>query len=89
MANEIKKITLTDYNGGSGPAYNVEYSTDCITYSQSFDCTNLFLPSAGSFGFCTVDEDTTCIRLTSLNTFCTNSVIEDLTPTTTTTSSPS
>jgi hypothetical protein len=85
MANEIRKIILNDYNGGSGPAYNVEYSTDCITYSQSLDCTNLFLPTIGSFGFCTVDENTTCVRLTSLNTFCTNSVIQDFSPTTTTT----
>jgi len=84
MANEIRKITLNQYNDGSGPAYNVEYSTDCITYSQSLDCTNLFLPSVGSFGLCTVDENTTCIRLTSLNTFCTNSVIENLITTTTT-----
>lgn len=88
MANEIRKITLTQYNGESGPAYNVEYSTDCITYSQSLDCTNLFLPSVGSFGLCTVDEDTTCIRLTSINSPCTNSDIEDLRPTTTTTAGP-
>jgi hypothetical protein len=87
MATEIRKITLTEYNNLSGPAYNVEYSTDCITYSQSLDCTNLFLPAVGSFGFCTVDEDTTCIRLTSINSPCTNSVVEDLTPTTTTTTS--
>jgi hypothetical protein len=89
MANEIRKITLTQYNGESGPAYNVEYSTDCITYSQSLDCTNLFLPSIGSFGLCTVDEETTCVRLTSINSPCTNSVIEDLRPTTTTTSTTS
>jgi hypothetical protein len=89
MANEIRKITLTEYSGGSGLAYSVEYSTDCITYSQSLDCTNLFLPALGSFGLCTVDENTTCIRLTSLNDVCTNSVIEDLRPTTTTTTSTS
>jgi len=89
MANEIRKITLTEYSGGSGLAYSVEYSTDCITYSQSLDCTNLFLPALGSFGLCTVDENTTCIRLTSLNDVCTNSVIEDLRPTTTTTTTTS
>ena len=89
MANEVRKIILNEYNNGSGPAYNVEYSTDCITYSQSLDCTNLFLPTLGSFGLCTVDENTTCIRLTSLNTFCTNSVVEVLpTTTTTTTAAP-
>jgi hypothetical protein len=88
MANEIRKIILDEYNNGSGPSYNVEYSTDCITYSQSLDCTNLFLPTIGSFGLCTVDENTTCVRLTSLNTFCTNSVIEDLRTTTTTTAGP-
>ncbi len=87
MATEIRKITLTEYNNLSGPAYSVQYSTDCITYSQSMDCTNLFLAGVGSFGFCTVDEDTTCIRLTSINSPCTNSVVEDLTPTTTTTTS--
>jgi hypothetical protein len=85
MATEIRKITLTEYNNLSGPAYSVEYSTDCITYSQSLDCTNLFLPTIGSFGFCTVDENTECIRLTSIDSFCTNSVVEDLRPTTTTT----
>lgn len=87
MATEIRKITLTEYNNLSGPAYSVEYSTDCVTYSQSLDCTNLFLAGVGSFGFCTVDEDTTCIRLTSINSPCTNSVVEDFTPTTTTTTS--
>jgi len=87
MATEIRKITLTEYNNLSGPAYSVQYSTDCITYSQSMDCTNLFLAGVGSFGFCTVDEDTTCIRLTSINSPCTNSVVEDLRPTTTTTTS--
>jgi hypothetical protein len=89
MASEIRKIILDEYNNGSGPAYSVEYSTDCINYSQSFDCTNLFLPEVGSFGLCTVDVGSICIRLTSLNSFCTNSVIENIpasTSTTTTTS---
>ena len=89
MPTETRKITLTQYNNLSGPAYSVEYSTDCITYSQSMDCTNLFLPSVGSFGFCTVDDQTTCIRLTSITAPCTNSVVEDLRPTTTTTTTTS
>ncbi len=67
MANQVRKITLTELNGIAGPNFSVQYSTDCVTYSQSVDCTNVFLPSVGSVVYCTVDSDSTCIRLTSLS----------------------
>ncbi len=88
MANEVRKITLTGLGTDAGPYFSVQYSTNCITYSQSVDCTNIFLPSVGSFAYCTVDQDTQCVRLTSLSELCGNSVIEDL-PTTSTTSTTS
>ncbi len=87
MANQVRKITLTELNGIAGPNFSVQYSTDCITYSQSVDCTNAFLPSVGSVVYCTVDSDSTCIRLTSLSEACGNTVIENVNPITTTTTS--
>jgi hypothetical protein len=88
MASEIRKITLTELGADAGPNFSVQYSTDCITYSQSVDCTNVFLPSVGLFAYCTVDSATQCIKLTSLNDVCGNSVVENLNPTTTTTIPP-
>jgi hypothetical protein len=89
MANEVRKITLTELGADPGPNFSVQYSTDCLTYTQSVDCTNVFLPSVGSFAYCTVDDATTCIRLTSLTPECGNQVIDDLRPTTTTTTTTS
>lgn len=91
MADITRKITLTQKTARTGEYFLVEYSTDCVNYTQSIDCTNLYLPSVGSVGYCTVDLDTSCIRLTSLGAGCGNSVIEDLdpTPTTTTTTTTS
>jgi hypothetical protein len=86
MANEIRKITLTSTAGGSGPNYKVEWSINSINYSESIDCGNVSLPTVGSNVFCSIDENADFIRLTSLNIFCTNSVVESLIPTTTTTS---
>ena len=85
MANEYRKITLTELGGNAGPNYSVEYSTDCVTYFPSVDCTNIVLSTVGSHAYCTVDDASTCIRLTSLGALCDNSVIEDFGPTTTTT----
>ena len=87
MANEIRKITLTELGTDPGPNFSVQYSTDCLTYTQSVDCTNVFLPSVGSFAYCTVDENTNCIRLTSLTPECGNQVIDDFRTTTTSTTS--
>jgi hypothetical protein len=87
MATETRKITLTELGGNSGPNYSVFYSLDCNSYIQSSDCISVSLPTPGSSVYCTVDTDTTCIKLTSLGS-CTNSEIEDLRPTTTTTLSP-
>jgi len=85
MANITKKITLTEFGGGSGPTYLVEYSLDGgYSYTASVDCTNAVLPNVGSFVNCTIDSLTTNIRLTSLNAFCSNSVADGGTTTTTT-----
>lgn len=85
MATETRKITLTELGGDAGPNYSVFYSADCITYTASADCTNLYLPDVDSFGYCTVDDTAVCIKLVSKGT-CTNEVIENPTlPTTTTT----
>ena len=87
MATEVRKITLTEYGGDAGPFYSVAFSSDCINYTQSEDCTNLLLPNVGSFGYCTVDDTATCISLTSIGQ-CDNTVIENLNTTSTTTISP-
>lgn len=76
MANEIRKITLTSTGGGSGPNYKVEWSTDGINYSESIDCGNISLPTTGSFVTCSIDDAANFIRLTSLNIFCSNSIVE-------------
>jgi hypothetical protein len=84
MANQIRKITLTELGADAGPNFSVQYSADCINYTQSVDGTDLFLPSVGSFAYCTIDSSAQCIRLTSLASECGNSIIEDIsTPTTT------
>lgn len=85
MANEVRKITLTSIGADAGPYFSVQYSTNCNAYTQSSDCTNVFLPSVGSFVYCTVDADTCCVRLTSLGEVCSNSVTETLCNLTTTT----
>jgi len=89
MADITRKITLTQKSEKTGDYFLVEYSTDCVNYTQSVDCTNLYLPSVDSVGYCTVDFDASCIRLTSLAVGCGNSVIENLDPTPTTTSTTS
>jgi len=84
MANQIRKITLTELGADAGPNFSVQYSADCINYTQSVDGTDLFLPSVGSYAYCTIDSSAQCIRLTSLASECGNSIIEDIsTPTTT------
>ena len=85
----LTKITLTELGTNAGPYFSVQYSTDCVNYSQSLDCTNLFLPSVNSFGYCTVDDSVSCIKLTSLSTGCGNSITQSIViPTTSTTLPP-
>ena len=80
-----KKITLTQFGGGSGPTYLVEYSLDGgYNYTASVDCTNAFLPNVSSSVNCSIDSLATNIRLTSLNAICNNSVADGGTTTTTT-----
>lgn len=66
MADTIRKITLPEFSPTAGPNFSVQFSTDCVNYVQSIDCTNVSLPSAGSSVFCTVDADATCFRLIPL-----------------------
>ena len=87
MANEVRKITLTQLGSDAGPNFSVQYSADCNTYTQSADCTNIFLPSVGSFAYCTVDDSAVCIKLISKGS-CTNEVVENPSVTSTTTASP-
>lgn len=87
MANEVRKITLTQLGSDAGPNFSVQYSADCNTYTQSADCTNIFLPSVGSFAYCTVDDSAVCIKLISKGS-CTNEVVENPNVTSTTTASP-
>lgn len=78
MANIKTSITLTNTAGGSGPNYKLEWSNDGVNYSESVDCGNISLPSVGSFVTCSIDSTTTSLRLTSLNVFCSNSVVENI-----------
>lgn len=65
MADITRKITLPEFSPPeAGPNFSVQYSIDCIDYVQSVDCTNVSLPSPGSFVYCTIDSDAACIRLT-------------------------
>jgi len=84
MANILKKITLTEKND-AGPYFDAFYSTDCLTYTQSVDGDNIFLPSVSSIAIITVPEETTCIKLQSQLGVCDNEVIVLVTPPTTTT----
>ena len=87
MANILKKITLTEKND-AGPYFDAFYSTDCLTYTQSVDGNNIFLPSVSSIAIITVPEETTCIKLQSQLGVCDNEVIVSvIEPTTTTTTS--
>jgi hypothetical protein len=78
MANIKTSITLTNTAGGSGPNYKLEWSNDGVNYSESIDCGNISLPSVGSSVTCSIDSTATSLRLTSLNVFCSNSVVESI-----------
>jgi hypothetical protein len=78
MPTATTKITLTSTAGGSGPNYRLEWSNDGVNYSESIDCGNISLPSVGSFVTCSIDSTATSLRLTSLNIFCSNSVVESV-----------
>ena len=72
MALDFYQIALTEFGGDSGPYYTVAYSTDCNTYTTV--STPVFLPQSGSVATTQLDENTTCVKLTSTGNF-TNEVI--------------
>ena len=84
MADAYFIVTLSSADAGSGPNYNVLYSTDCISYSAANPAT-ITLNNVGSQAYITVPDTAQCIKLTNINSNCTNSVTSSLTITTTTT----
>jgi len=83
MADINKLITLTLKND-AGPYFDAFYSTDCVSYTQSVDGDDLYLPTIGSTAVITVPEETVCIKLQSVTGYCDNSVISGSVPPTTT-----
>jgi hypothetical protein len=85
MANAYFIVTLSTADAGSGPNYNVLYSTDCTSYSPATPST-VTLPNVGAQAYIAVPDNTQCVKLTNINSNCTNSVTASLNITTTTTS---
>jgi hypothetical protein len=87
MADIYKLITLTEKND-AGPYFDVFYSADCLSFTQSVDGNNVYLPNVGSTVVVTVPDTTDCIKLQSIPEPCDNFVISGSNaPTTTTTTS--
>lgn len=92
MADINKLITLTEKND-AGPYFDVFYSADCLSFTQSVDGNDVYLPSIGSTVIVTVPDTTDCIKLQSVTGPCDNFVISGsnaptTTTTTTTTAAP-
>jgi hypothetical protein len=89
MADAYFIVTLSSADDGSGPNYDVLYSTDCISYSPANPAT-ITLEYVGAQGTITVPDNTQCVKLTNINSNCTNSVTSsvNITTTTTTTAAP-
>jgi len=85
MADAYFIVTLSTADAGSGPNYNVLYSTDCTSYSPATPST-VTLPNVGAQAYIAVPDNTQCVKLTNINSNCTNSVTASLNITTTTTS---
>jgi hypothetical protein len=85
MADVYYNVTLSTAEAGSGPNYDVSYSNDCVTYLPATPST-VTLESVGSQATITIPDTTQCVKLTNINSNCTNSVSSSVTPTTTTTS---
>jgi hypothetical protein len=84
MANVFYNVTLSSAEAGSGPNYDVSYSNDCVTYLPATPST-VSLEGVGSQATITIPDTTQCVKLTNINSNCTNSVSSSVTPTTTTT----
>ena len=87
MADAYFIVTLSSTEGGSGPNYNAFYSTDCNSYTASIP-SSITLENVGSQATITVPDNTQCIKLTSVNSNCDNSIIVSGITTTTTTAGP-
>ena len=87
MADAYFIVTLSSTEGGSGPNYNAFYSTDCNSYTASIP-SSITLENVGSQATITVPDNTQCIKLTSVNSNCDNSIIVSGITTTTTTAAP-
>lgn len=85
MADAYFIVTLSSADAGSGPNYDVFYSTDCVSYSAAAPAT-VSLPTIGSQATITVPDNTQCVKLTNINSNCVNSVSSSVNITTTTTS---
>jgi hypothetical protein len=84
MADVYYIVTLSTAEAGSGPNYNVSYSTDCVTYLPATPAT-VSLEVVGSQATITIPDTAQCVKLTNINSNCTNSVSSSVSPTTTTT----
>ena len=89
MADAYFIVTLSTADAGSGPNYNVLYSTDCVSYSPATPST-VSLEYVGAQSYIAVPDNTQCVKLTNINSNCTNSVTSSvgITTTTTTTAAP-
>jgi hypothetical protein len=85
MADAYFIVTLSSAEAGSGPNYDVLYSTDCVSYSPATPAT-VTLEYVGAQSYITVPDNTQCVKLTNINSNCTNSETSSVTITTTTTS---
>jgi hypothetical protein len=88
MANAFFIVTLSTADAGSGPNYDVLYSTDCVSYLPAIPAT-VTLANVGAQTYITVPDNTQCVKLTNINSNCTNSVTSSVSITTTTTSTTS
>lgn len=84
MADSYVIVTLSSADAGSGPNYDVFYSTDCIAYSAATPST-VSLPTVGSQATVMVPDNSQCIKLSNINSNCINSVSQSINITTTTT----
>jgi len=85
MADAYFIVTLSSAEAGSGPNYDVLYSTDCVSYSPATPAT-VTLEYVGAQSYITLPDNTQCVKLTNINSNCTNSETSSVTITTTTTS---
>jgi hypothetical protein len=84
MADAYFIVTLSTAEAGSGPNYDVLYSTDCVSYSPATPST-VSLEYVGAQAYITIPDNTQCVKLTNINSNCTNSVTSSVSVTTTTT----